>query len=112
MVAEDGKDAELIAAYLERWERSAPEERGRLAWVLLGNAVVNLALYSALAGDVAFSAARVWRRRDRGWRAALATGPCWRSLAALTTVTASYRLVSRGLFRRGVAAREGGPQTR
>jgi hypothetical protein len=94
------QDDDLIAAFLDRWENSTSEQRGMLAWALLGNALLTLALYGAIAGDVAVSAARVWRRRDMGWRVALTRGPCWRSMATLATVGVVHRLVSRALTQR------------
>jgi hypothetical protein len=97
-------------AFAARWERSSPEQQGKLALVLWGHAVAAVLTDGGLAACLALSATRIWRRRDQGWARATADGGYWKTAAGLALAAAARRAGRRALVER-LAAEEAGDGT-
>jgi len=97
MSRDDGALAGRLRAHLDR---SSPERRGKVIAVLWCNAVAVVLVDGALAGCVALSAVRIWRRRDRGLVRATIDAGAWPSMAALVAASAVRRAVARAVVER------------
>ena len=85
-------DRERIREY---WERSSPEERGKLIVGLWCNAVAATAINVGYVACLTVSARRTWRRRGQGWARATARGPMWIGLTSLALASAARGAVVR-----------------
>ncbi|GIH17981.1 hypothetical protein [Rugosimonospora africana] len=99
--------ANFRRAFAARWERSSPEQQGRLALILWGHAVAAVLTDGGLAACLALSATRIWRRRDQGWVRATADGGYWKTAAGLALAAAARRAGRRHLVRRLTAEEAG-----
>jgi hypothetical protein len=83
--------------FLARFQSATPEERGRTMLVLVSYATVFTVVNYGLAASVVVSAVRIWRRRDRGWGAAVRSGGCWRTVAGLAVASAVLPVARRAI---------------
>ncbi|OLB65510.1 MAG: hypothetical protein AUI10_06420 [Actinobacteria bacterium 13_2_20CM_2_72_6] len=83
-----------------RWERLSPDRRGKIVIVLWCHATAVVLIDGALAGYLAVSAVRIWRRREQGWVRAVAGGGRWRTIAALTVASAVQQAIGRSAVKR------------
>src|SRR5688572_2687378 len=85
---------------MARFQTARPEERGRMIMVLAGYATAFTAVNGGLAASLAVSAARIWRRRDKGWVTAVQVGGCWRTVAGFTLASAVLPVVRKSIVDR------------
>jgi hypothetical protein len=86
--------------FIAGFRAAPPEERGRMMLFMVGYATAYTAVNGGLAAGLAVSAARIWRRRDRGWGAAVRTGGCWRTVAGFSVASAALSVVRKSVVKR------------
>jgi hypothetical protein len=83
-----------VTAYLLE-ERVPDQERGAVVLGLVAHAFAYLALVAAQAIWLAFTAVRVWRRREEGFATAVRTGVHRPTLAGVAAATLTYAILRR-----------------
>lgn len=78
---------------MAQYQAASPQERGRIIIALWCYAAAFTAVNGGLAGSLALSAARIWRRRDQGVVSAVRVGGHWRAVVGFALASAGLRVV-------------------